>query len=167
MSRHHWFGHYPEQHRSSETIGLRTKDTLQLNKTKQTFYQVQFIWKQTRIWILQEYKYYTECMRAIIWINDARIIVKRLRMLSTQSVALYKTCKPKPRLSTHICVTRPQWVKTEKDNELPIPGRFFKSNWYFRYSIYKGNITFWGYLFEIPDLRRLFTFSEIERPPTF
>ena len=45
-------------------------------------------------------------------------------MLSTQSVALYKTCKPKPRLSMHICVTRPQWVKTEKDNELPIPGRF-------------------------------------------
>ena len=34
MSRHHWFGHYPEQYRSSETIGLRTKDTLQLNKTK-------------------------------------------------------------------------------------------------------------------------------------
>ena len=27
-------GHYPEQYRSSETIGLRTKDTLQLNKTK-------------------------------------------------------------------------------------------------------------------------------------
>ena len=74
--------------------------------------------------MLQEYKYYTKCMRAIIWTNDARIIVKRPRMLSTQSVALYKTCKPKPRLSTHICVTRPQWVKTEKDNELPIPGRF-------------------------------------------
>ena len=33
MSRHHWFGHYPEQFRSSETIGLRTKDTLQLNET--------------------------------------------------------------------------------------------------------------------------------------
>ena len=74
--------------------------------------------------MLQEYKYYTECMRAIIWTNDARIIVKRPRMLSTQSVALYKTCKPKPRLSTHICVTRLQWVKTEKDNELPMPGRF-------------------------------------------
>ena len=29
MSRHHWFGHYPEQYRSSETIGLRPKDTLQ------------------------------------------------------------------------------------------------------------------------------------------
>ena len=41
--------------------------------------------------MLQEYKYYTECMRAIIWTNDARIIVKRPRMLSTQSVALYKT----------------------------------------------------------------------------
>ena len=23
--------------------------------------------------MLQEYKYYTECMRAIIWTNDARI----------------------------------------------------------------------------------------------
>ena len=34
MSRHHWFGHYPEQYRSLETIGLGTKDTLQLNKTK-------------------------------------------------------------------------------------------------------------------------------------
>ena len=34
MSRHHWFGHYPEQYRSSETIVLRTKDNLQLNKTK-------------------------------------------------------------------------------------------------------------------------------------
>ena len=45
-------------------------------------------------------------------------------MLSTQSVVLYKTCKPKPRLSTHICVTLPQWVKTKKDNELPIPRRF-------------------------------------------
>ena len=74
--------------------------------------------------MLQEYKYYPECMRAIIWTNDARIIEKRPRMLSTQSVALYKTCKPKPRLSTQICVTRPQWVKTEKDDELPIPGRF-------------------------------------------
>ena len=74
--------------------------------------------------MLQEYKYYTECMRAIIGTNDARIIVKRPRMLSTQFVTLYKTCKPKPRLSTHICVTRPQWVKTEKDNELPIPRRF-------------------------------------------
>ena len=43
------------------TIGLRPKDTLQLNKTK------------------QEYKYYTECMRAIISANDARIILKRPR----------------------------------------------------------------------------------------
>ena len=74
--------------------------------------------------MLQEYKYYTGCMRAIIWTNDARIIVKRPGMLSSQSVVLYKTCKPKPRLSTHVCVTRPQWVKTEKDNELPITGRF-------------------------------------------
>ena len=124
MSRHHWFGHYPEQYHSSETVGLRPKETLQSNNTKQTFYQVQFIWKETKISMLQEYNYYTECMRAIIWTNDARIIVKRPRMLSTQSVALYKTSKPKPRLSTHICVTRPQWVKTEKDKELPIPGRF-------------------------------------------
>ena len=53
MSRHHWFGHYPEQNRSSETIGLRTKDTLQLHKTKQTFYQVQFNWKKKK-----EYKCY-------------------------------------------------------------------------------------------------------------
>ena len=75
--------------------------------------------------MLQEYKYYTECMQAIIWTNDARIIVKRPSMLSTQSVALYKTFKPKPRLSTHVCVTRPQWVKTEKDNELPIPRAIF------------------------------------------
>ena len=47
--------------------------------------------------MLQEYKYYTECKPAIISTNDGRIIVKRPRMLSTQSVALYKTCKPKPR----------------------------------------------------------------------
>ena len=79
-------------------------------------------WHKCKVIIIS--KYYTECIRAIIWTNDARIIVKRPRMLSTQSVALYKTCKPKPRLSTHICVTRPQWVKTEKNNELPIPGRF-------------------------------------------
>ena len=51
-------------------------------------------------------------------------IKQNVRMLSTQSVALYKTCKPKPRLSTHISVTRPQWVKTEKDNALPNPERF-------------------------------------------
>ena len=63
-------------------------------------------------------------MRAISLTIDARIIVKRPRMLSTQSVALYKTCKPKPRLSTHICVTRSQSVKTEKDNDLPTSGRF-------------------------------------------
>ena len=41
--------HYLEQYRSSETIGLRPKDILLLNKTKQTFYQVQYIWKETRI----------------------------------------------------------------------------------------------------------------------
>ena len=58
-------------------------------------------------------------MRAIIWTNDARIIVKRPRMLSHN---LWRYIKL--RLSTHICVTRPQSVKTEKDNDLPIPGRF-------------------------------------------
>ena len=115
---------YLDQYRSSETICLRPTDILQFNRTKRAFHQVQFIWKQTRLQILQEYKYYTECMRTIIWTNGGIIIVKRPRMLSTQYVALYKTCKPKPRLSTHICVTRPQWVKTEKDNELPNPGRF-------------------------------------------
>ena len=35
-------------------------DILQLNRMKQTFYQAQFIWKQTRMQILQQYKYYTE-----------------------------------------------------------------------------------------------------------
>ena len=115
---------YLEQHRSSETIGLRPNDILQSNETKQTFYQVQVIWKQTRIQILQEYKYYTECMRAIIWTNDGRIIVKRPRMLSTQFVALYKPCKSKPILPTLICVTRPRWGKIDKDNDLPSPGQF-------------------------------------------
>ena len=62
MPGHHWFRkwlgvrsaprHYLEQYRSSETIGLRPKDILILNKTKQTLYQVQSIWKQTRIQIL-------------------------------------------------------------------------------------------------------------------
>ena len=28
--------------------------------------------------MLQEYKYYTECMRAIIWTNDARVYAKEL-----------------------------------------------------------------------------------------
>ena len=37
---------------------------------------------------------------------------------------LNQWCKPRPRLSTNICVTRPQWVKTEKGNELSIPGQF-------------------------------------------
>ena len=32
----------------------------------------------------------------------------------------------------------------------------FSSNYYFKYSIYKGNITFFGYFLESPDLRRLF-----------
>ena len=33
---------------------------------------------------------------------------------------------PQPTLPTHICITRHQWVKTEKDNEMTIPGRFSK-----------------------------------------
>ena len=62
MPGHHWFrkclgvrsapSHYLEQYRGSETIGLRPKDILLLNKTKQTFYLVQFIWKQIRIKLL-------------------------------------------------------------------------------------------------------------------
>ena len=61
MPGHHWFrkwlgvrsapSHYLEQYRSSETIGLRPKDIL-LFENK------------------QEHKYYTECVRAIIWTND-------------------------------------------------------------------------------------------------
>ena len=45
-------------------------------------------------------------------------------MLSTQFVELNELCKHKPELPTHICVTRPQWVKTEKDNELASSGDF-------------------------------------------
>ena len=56
---------YLDQYRSSETISLRPTDILQLNKTKRTFHQVQFIRKPTRLQILQEHKYYTECMRTI------------------------------------------------------------------------------------------------------
>ena len=56
---------YLDQYRSSETICLRPTDILQLNKTKRTFHQIQFIWKPTRLQILQEHKYYTECMRTI------------------------------------------------------------------------------------------------------
>ena len=58
MPGHHWFkkwlgvrsapSHYLEQYRSSETIGLRPNDILLLNKTKQTFYQVQFIFKTNK-----------------------------------------------------------------------------------------------------------------------
>ena len=45
--------------------------------------------------MLQEYKYYTECMRAIIWINDARIIVKRPRTaISLQAVGSPKEAPP-------------------------------------------------------------------------
>ena len=74
MPGHHWYrkwlvirslpSHYLEQYRSSETIGLRPKDISLLNKTKQTFYQVQFIWNK------KVYEYYTECVQAIIWTND-------------------------------------------------------------------------------------------------
>ena len=111
--------------------------------------------------MLQEYKYYTECMRAIIWTNDARIIVKRPRMLSTQSVALYKTCKPKPRLSTHICVTRPQWVKTEKDNALPISGRFSNHIGISDIQSTRGILRF-GVIFSKSLIQ-----GEIVRPPKF
>ena len=62
------------------------------------------------------------------WVYSCNLIgsitVKRPRMLSTPFVALNKPCKPKPELPTHICVIRPQWVTTEKDNELASPGRF-------------------------------------------
>ena len=58
-----------EQYRISETIGLRPKDILLSKEAKQTFYQAQFIWKQTRIQIPQEHKYYTEYVRAIILTN--------------------------------------------------------------------------------------------------
>ena len=37
---------------------------------------------------------------------------------------LNKPCKPKPELPTHICVTVPECVKTEKDNELASPSDF-------------------------------------------
>ena len=57
--------HYLEQYRSSETIGLGPKDILFLNKAKQTFYQVQYIWKKNK-----NTEYYTECVRAILWTND-------------------------------------------------------------------------------------------------
>ena len=59
-------------------------------------------------------------------------------------MALYKTCKPKPRLSTHIWVTRPQWVETEKDNELPIPGRFSDQIGILDIQSTRGILRFWG-----------------------
>ena len=73
MSRHRWFSHYPEQYRSSEIIGLRPNDKYN-------------VFEKKRIQILQEYKYYVECMRAIIWTNDGRIVVKRPKMLSLRRV---------------------------------------------------------------------------------
>ena len=52
MSRHHWFGHYPEQHRSSETLGLRPKDSLQLKKWNKHFIKYNLFENK------QECKYY-------------------------------------------------------------------------------------------------------------
>ena len=188
-SGHHWFrkwlgvrsapSHYLEQYRSSETIGLRPKDISLWNKTTQTFYQVQFIWKQTWIqilhrvwashylnkwwldvswrfpnsstilsanvhsqggglcrgiwirrwnWSIQANPKNSSFRLVCKWVYSCNLIgsitVKRPRMLSKQFVALNTTCRPKPQLSTHICVIRPQWVKTGKDNGLETPGRF-------------------------------------------
>ena len=116
MSLHHWFRHYPEQYRSSETIGYVTIKQNEINILSSTIYlKTNKNINATRIQILHR-------VYASHYLNQW--CEHHCKMLSTQSVALYKTCKPKPRLSTHICVTRPQCVKTEKDNELPIPGRF-------------------------------------------
>ena len=52
MSRHHWFGHYPEQYRSSEAIGLRPNNTLQLNKRNKHFIKYNLFENK------QEYKCY-------------------------------------------------------------------------------------------------------------
>ena len=71
----------------------------------------------------------TECVYCLWWMHCSLIpfdviFVKRTKMLPVQFVTLCKTCKPKtkpkaishylnqwwPRLPTHICVTRPQWV---------------------------------------------------------
>ena len=74
MTGHHWFrkwlgvrsapSHYPEQYHSSETIGLRPKDISLLNKTRQTFIKYNLFENK------KEYKYYIECVWAIIWTND-------------------------------------------------------------------------------------------------
>ena len=112
-----------EQYRSSETIGLRTKDTLQLNEPNILSSTIYLKTNKN----IKCYKNTNTTQSVCEPFSEPMMqesFVKRPRMLSTQSVALYKMCKPKPRLSTHICLTRPQWVKTEKDNELPIPGRF-------------------------------------------
>ena len=74
MPCHHWFrkwlgvrsapSHYLEQYRSTETIGLRPKDILLLKKLNKHFIKYNLFENK------QEYKYYTECVRAIIWTND-------------------------------------------------------------------------------------------------
>ena len=53
-----------EQYRSSETIGLRPNDILLLKKPNKHFLKYNLFENK------QEYKYYTECVRAIIWTND-------------------------------------------------------------------------------------------------
>ena len=53
-----------EQYRSSETIGLRPNDILLLKKRNKHFIKYNLFENK------QEYKYYTECVRAIIWTND-------------------------------------------------------------------------------------------------
>ena len=92
MPGHHWFkkwvgvrsapSHYLEQYCSSETIGLRPNDILLLNKTKQTFYQVQFILKQTRIQILHR-------VCAIIWTNDGYVCPEGSKI---QARYFWQTC---------------------------------------------------------------------------
>ena len=97
MALHHWFGHYPEQCRSSETIGLRPKDILQLNIYFSHMWYVLFPlsiywwWTVYHLAILSK-KYFIVIVIVIetnILSSDGRIIVKHPRMLSTQSVALY------------------------------------------------------------------------------
>ena len=82
--------------------------------------------------MLQEYKYYTECMRAIIWTSDARIIVKRpkcyphnlWRYIKLVNLNLdYRRIYASLGLN-ELRPKKTEKVKTEKDNELPIPGRF-------------------------------------------
>ena len=75
MPGHHWFrecfgvrsapSHYLEQYHSSETIGLRPEDILLLKKRRNKHFIKYNLFENK-----QEYKYYTECVRAIIWTND-------------------------------------------------------------------------------------------------